>query len=48
MMTLGFDVYFVPSEALLENFLEDQSFIFYQEKECFATNQNSMNDSCLS
>jgi len=43
---IGFDVYFVPSKDQLNNFLKNQSFEFYNEKDCFATNQISFSGNC--
>lgn len=43
---IGFDVYFVSSKQQLDNFLTSQSFEFYDQKDCFATNQQSFSGSC--
>ena len=37
----AFDVYFIPSENELRNYLEANSFIFYPQKGCFAINHTS-------
>ena len=42
----AFDVYFIPSEIELRNYLEDRSFIFYTKEGCFATNHNSFSGIC--
>ena len=43
---IGFDVYFVPSREELNNYLKNQSFVFYTEKDCFATNHHSFSGTC--
>ena len=42
----AFDVYFIPSEIELRDYLEDHSFIFYTNEGCFATNHNSFSGIC--
>lgn len=41
-----FDVYFIPSEIELRDYLEDRFFIFYTKEGCFATNHNSFSGIC--
>ena len=43
---IGFDVFFVPSETEVENYLSGNSFEFYQEQGCFAKNQQSFSGIC--
>lgn len=43
---IGFDVYFVPSKAQLDNFLQNQNFEFYPENGCFAKNMQSFSGTC--
>jgi len=42
----AFDVYFVPSETELQNYLDDNSFIFYDQKGCFTINHYSFSGIC--
>ena len=42
----AFDVYFIPSEIELGNYLEDRSFTFYTQEGCFALNHNSFSGIC--
>ncbi|MCE9651582.1 MAG: hypothetical protein K8Q89_00755 [Nitrosarchaeum sp.] len=42
----AFDVYFVPSETELHNYLDDNSFISYEQKGCFAINHYSFSGIC--
>ena len=42
----AFDVYFIPSIAELSHYIDDDSFIFYEQKGCFATNHYSFNGIC--
>jgi hypothetical protein len=42
----AFDVYFIPSEIELRNYLEDRSFTFYTKEGCFAINHNSFSGIC--
>jgi hypothetical protein len=42
----AFDVYFVPSEIELRNYLGDDSFTFYHQERCFAINHNSFSGVC--
>jgi len=43
---IGFDVYFVSSKDQLDNYLKNQTFEFYTEKNCFATNKQSFSGTC--
>jgi hypothetical protein len=42
----AFDVYFVPSEIELKNYLEGNSFTFYNKEGCFTVNHNSFSGVC--
>jgi hypothetical protein len=42
----AFDVYFVPSKIELTNYLENESFNFYTQKECSAANYSSFSGTC--
>lgn len=42
----AFDVYFVPSEIELKNYLEGNSFTFYNQEGCFTVNHNSFSGVC--
>ena len=42
----AFDVYFIPSEIELGNYLEDRLFTFYTQDGCFAINHNSFSGIC--
>lgn len=43
---IGFDVYFVPSRSEFENYIKNNSFEFYTDETCFATNHRSFSGSC--
>jgi len=42
----AFDVYFVPSETELQHYLDNNSFISYEEKGCFVINHYSFSGVC--
>jgi hypothetical protein len=42
----AFDVYFVPSEDQLDRYLENNSFTFYPQSDCYATNKHSFSGTC--
>jgi hypothetical protein len=42
----AFDAYFVPSENELDNYLNEDSFTFYSQSGCFATNKQSFSGTC--
>ncbi|MGI0055976.1 MAG: hypothetical protein ACREAK_01235 [Nitrosarchaeum sp.] len=42
----AFDVYFIPSETELRNYLEGHFFTFYTQDGCFAINHNSFSGIC--
>ncbi|HSB83519.1 MAG TPA: hypothetical protein VLD64_03430 [Nitrosarchaeum sp.] len=42
----AFDVYFVPSEIELQNYFDDASFVFYDQKGCFTINHYSFSGIC--
>ena len=42
----AFDVYFVPSEIELSHYLDNDSFIFYNQNGCSATNHDSFSSVC--
>ncbi|HET9008558.1 MAG TPA: hypothetical protein VFN17_00330 [Nitrosarchaeum sp.] len=42
----AFDVYFVPSDIELRNYLEENSFTFYTQEGCSAINHNSFSGIC--
>lgn len=42
----AFDVYFIPSEIELINYLENRTFTFYLQEGCFAVNHNSFSGIC--
>jgi hypothetical protein len=42
----AFDVYFVPSDIELRNYLEENSFTFYSQEGCSAINHNSFSGIC--
>jgi hypothetical protein len=43
---VGLDVFFVPSETQLDNYLSDDNFEYYDKEGCFAQNYNSFSGSC--
>ena len=43
---IGFDVYFVPSEDEIANYLENDSFGFYPQEGCHAQNYHSFSGVC--
>lgn len=43
---IAFDVYFVPSEKQVLNFLNSDSFEYYLQEGCFAENFHSFSSSC--
>ena len=42
----GFDVYFVPSKASLNEFVNDKNFSHYSDTSCFGKNYQSFNGHC--
>ena len=42
----AFDVYFVDSKQQLDNYLNDNSFEFYSQNDCFALNHQSYSGTC--
>lgn len=43
---IGFDVYFVPSEDEITNYLKNDSFEFYHQEGCYAQNFHSFSGIC--
>ena len=43
---VGFDVYFVPSQDQLDNFVEGRAFEFYAQSGCHAQNHRSFGGLC--
>jgi hypothetical protein len=43
---IGFDVYFVPSEEEIANYLKNNSFEFYPQDGCYAQNHHSFSGIC--
>ncbi|MSV26003.1 MAG: hypothetical protein CK527_02805 [Nitrosarchaeum sp.] len=41
-----FDAYFIPSEIELNHYLDNNSFIFYDQPKCFTINHNSFSGIC--
>ena len=42
----AFDAYFVASENQLDNYLKNDSFTFYSQSGCYATNKHSFSGTC--
>lgn len=42
----GFDLYFVPSSAEYDKYLDNQSFTYYSDDGCYAKNYLSFGDTC--